>query len=298
MTLAEACLPCLMHQGMRAVRLAAPGDKALQLEAAQAWTEHLCRARMDQPPPRLAGELYGLVARLTGNADPFREHKEQANRRALALLPRLRALLDKASDPLALALAVAITGNYIDAGVSAEFDWEGELEGHANGTVPGVDHAELAPFRQALRPGARVVVLGDNAGEVVLDTLLVRALLDTGARVVYAVRGRPVLNDATLEDARAAGMDRLCEVADTGSDCPGAVPERCDPAFLDRMRAADVVLSKGQGNYESLQGRWPGVYYAFKAKCPVVSGRLGVKEGASLFVREEPETDPARSKGS
>jgi len=238
---------------------------------------------LEQPPVILARQLLDLIAELTGNRDPFAADKVRANQRVMELLPGLAEVVDQAADPLLAALEASIVGNYIDAGVRERFDWEAELGGAGQSLEPAVVDA----FRARLGRGVRVLILGDNAGEIGMDRLLVQQLARLGCRVTYAVRSGPVLNDATLEDARAVGMDRLCEVVTSGCDLPGTLPEHCAPQFLERMRKAEVVISKGQGNYESLEGCWPDVYFAFKAKCERVAGILGVGKGASLFIRQD-----------
>jgi len=284
------CIPCFMQQSLRAARMCTD-DEGLQRRVLQAWAARLgavTDADMAAPPPALARELYALSSELTGCADPFIEDKRQANARVAELLPDLRRAVEHHAEPLRAALAVSIVGNFIDSGVAHRFDWEGALEAlepDADGTPDPALHGEVFDaFVQAAAPGARVLLLGDNAGEVGLDTLLVRQLVLRGCEVIFAVRGAPVLNDATLEDARFFGLHELCRLVESGVDTPGTVLERCTPAFLEEMRRADVILSKGQGNFESLHGSWPNVFYAFKAKCEVVSRLLDTPQGASVFM--------------
>jgi hypothetical protein len=165
--------------------------------------------------------------------------------------------------------------------VAEEYDWEHALL-HENHILDEGVYNEFS--RLALSCG-ELLVLGDNAGEVGLDVILAETLEAMGVRATYAVRGRPILNDATLEDARFVGLDRACEVISSGSDIPGTVFDRCDPDFSDRLRNAPLVLSKGQGNFESLVDRLPGVFFALKIKCPVVSARTGLPEGRSALLR-------------
>lgn len=142
-------------------------------------------------------------------------------------------------------------------------------------------------FRGRIAPGAKVLILGDNAGEIGLDTLLVKKLASLGAEVAYAVRETPVLNDATMEDAEIVGLTRLCRVLSSGSDAPGAVLGRLNPQTRRLMDEADVLLSKGQGNFESLEGRMGNVFFALKAKCRAVALALDVPQGSSVFVHYE-----------
>ncbi len=286
------CLPCFMRQALNMAKLVAPDDQGLQRQLVRVFARHLGEADLDRSPPDLAGDLYPLAREVTGCADPYLDIKLRSNERVLELLPELKKAADRTNDPLRAALALAVAGNLIDYGTGHSYDWEKALTEavHEDSTWDVTetsaktfsidDYARFAAEAQ----NARVLVIGDNAGEIVLDTLLVRQLQARGCQVTYAVRGKPILNDALLEDAEAVGMTSLCRVMDSGSDAPGAVLRRCAPAFVQEMKESDVVLSKGQGNYEALENNRLGVYYAFKAKCAVVARQLGVEEEAGIFL--------------
>lgn len=290
MNTATACLPCFGRMARREAQLAMPGDEAGQRRIVAAWEQRVTTLDLDVPPPviarHLADTVAGVVIESGGKpVDVYAGDKRQANEAALRQLSGLRSRLGAEAvrcggDPLAMALELAVIGNYIDRGVELDVDWEAELTEVGRTIDPDV----LERFRFAARPGARVLVLGDNAGEIALDTLLVDRLLASGCEVTYAVRSRPVLNDATLADADVVGMTALCPVVESGVDTPGTVLDRCTPAFLRRLGEADVVLSKGQGNFEALQGAMPGVFCAFKVKCERVADDTGLPLGSSAFL--------------
>ncbi|TVM18856.1 hypothetical protein DPQ33_05195 [Oceanidesulfovibrio indonesiensis] len=278
------CFACFMEGAARVARRVAPHDDALGERLVRRMAELLARADLDRPPPDLAAEFYPELTDPLGIVDLFADHKDEANARVLELLPGLEQTVRQASDPLRAALGLSLVGNYIDAGVSMEFDWEHALEAEKHAAWG----EEAYPvFRERIRPGAQVLIMGDNAGEIGLDTLLVKVLSEMGAEVTYAVRDKPVLNDATLADAELVGMTRLCRVVSSGSDAPGAVLGRLNAETLRLMGRADVLLSKGQGNFESLEGRLNNVFFALKAKCRVVAAALNVEQGASVFVHHE-----------
>lgn len=285
MNTALDCMPCFMKMALNDARLACPGDEAMHRAIVAAWGRRLADLDLTEPPPAIARHLADLIAAMTGCGDLYFEDKRASNARVQELLPGLKGVVERrraeGGDPLALALELAVVGNYIDRGVRVDADWEAELANVTATFPPEV----VADFTARAVDGADVLVLGDNAGEIVLDTLVVEELLRRGCRVTYAVRSRPVINDATMADAEDVGMTRLCTVVESGVDTPGTVIERCAPAFLDRMRAADLILSKGQGNFEALQGRWPGIFCAFKAKCARVAAESGQPKGASVLLR-------------
>ena len=130
-------------------------------------------------------------------------------------------------------------------------------------------------FAQAVRSCRRILYLCDNAGEIVFDRVLLETLRDLGKDVTAVVKGSPVINDATLDDARAAGLQECSTVIDNGSDGIGTLLEACSELFLDAYRTADLIISKGQANFETLvQNGDERIFFLFKVKCPVVASFL------------------------
>ena len=286
------CVPCFMRMALGDARLACPGDEAMHYAIVTAWGRRLGELDLTQPPPAIARHLVDLVTDMTGCGDLYIDDKRESNERVLQLLPGLRRKVDASraegeTDALALALELAVIGNYIDRGVDLEVDWEAELDEVSSAFSANT----LSEFMARARPGAKILILGDNCGEIVLDMLLVEELKRRGCQVTYAVRSRPVINDATMADAQAVGMTGLCEVVESGVDTPGTVLDRCTPAFIHRMRGADMILSKGQGNFEALQGSWPGVFCAFKAKCARVAAEADCPVGTSVLMVTRGGTD-------
>ncbi len=278
------CLSCLMQQSLAVGRAAAAQDSALQRKVLQAWAEHVAAlkdADFQRTAPDVAADLYALVPKLTGCDDPYKEHKKRANARMLDLLPMMREQVEQSPEPLRAALGYAIVGNYLDAGAPHKGDLDSEIRIDPRSHIADDNYRE---FLQRLGSGTDVLMIGDNCGEIVADTLVVRELQKLGCDVTYAVRGGCVLNDATVFDAEHVGMADLCTICDSGSMAPGAVPRLCTDEFRARFHQASLVVSKGQGNFESLEGLRSGVWFAFKAKCDLITRYLDVPMGASLFV--------------
>ncbi len=274
------CIPCFERQIEKLAAMVAGDDRKLQERIQQQCQEIIRQTDTNHPPPELAARIYAQAAKITGQNDFFAQHKHTANTQVLDLLPSLEERIQASPDPLLTALRFSLIANYIDVGVDGEFDWEAALtQEKAQEEVGG--YAKLYQLLQTDRP--QVMILGDNAGEIGMDTLLVKQLQSLGAEVTYVVRGAPILNDATIEDAQLVGMDRLCRVISSGVDGPGTIISRCDPDFLDKLYAAPIVISKGQGNFESLHGRLPGIFFALKVKCPVVARLTGFPVRTSVF---------------
>lgn len=235
-------------------------------------------------PPYLVQKVHRIIHRWSGEGDPYRDAKRAFNQIALEMLSELERQVLEAEDPFAMAARIAIAGNIIDLGIVPDLDRE-TLEA----TIERAMHEPLAvddldALREAVEGAERILYLGDNAGEIVLDRLLLGQLpLD---KVTFAVRGAPILNDATMEDAEAAGLTSLVRVIDNGSDVPGTIPEMCSKEFREIFSRADLVIAKGQGNYETLSDDpHPGLFFLLKVKCPLVAANLGAPLGGLVVKR-------------
>jgi uncharacterized protein with ATP-grasp and redox domains len=273
------CLPCLLRQAVHVARMCTRDDGERERIVRRALG-HLAGVDMDLTPPEATTGIYDIVRDVTGVSDPYAGVKRSTNAAALGMLEGLRGRVEASDDPFAAAVRIALAGNIIDFGASqhgppdvAE-DVETCLVAAVHGT--GMDAA-----REAVRGARSILYVCDNAGEIVFDRVLVERI--GPSRVVVAVRGAPCINDATMQDAREAGLADLVRVVDTGSDVPGAPPARCGPAFREALAAADLVISKGQGNYETLAGVDRPVLFVLRAKCEVVARRLGVEQGAMVL---------------
>ncbi len=263
------CWPCFMRQALSGARRAGASD-AQQHTVLLETLEQLKTLAQDATPPEMGNHIHRRVREITGDRDPYLEAKQEATAAALAMQPRLEAVMQEAADPLETAARLAIAGNIIDYGAAESFDLDATLE-RVLGAPFGIDG--MAVLRRALERVDRVLYLADNAGETVFDRVLIEAL---GRPVTYAVKASPVLNDATLEEARAAGIHQVAEIVDTGCDAMGAPLELCSQAFRERFEAADLIIAKGQASYETLSDVDAPVLFLLQAKCEVIADDLGV----------------------
>ena len=274
------CLPCFVRQALDAVRMATDNPSVHQ-QVVHGVLWRLSQMSLQQSPVVMAQTIHRLVRELVGEADPYCLVKQQSNELALELYPSLATMVSRADDPLEMAIRLATAGNVIDLGVRSSID-KHHVEEAILHAVETPLNGEVAELSEALSHARSVLYLTDNAGEIVFDRLLIEQI--SPDRVTVAVRGKPVLNDATLPDARAAGLTDLVEVIDNGSDAPGTLLDDCNDAFRRRFDDADVVIAKGQGNYESLSEAERDVFFIFKAKCPVIAESLDCDVG-TLVVR-------------
>ncbi|HRU06286.1 MAG TPA: ARMT1-like domain-containing protein [Candidatus Brocadiia bacterium] len=276
------CVPCLIRQMVDTARLCTSDDAVIEDALRQCLAE-MARMDLGQSPPALGWRLYRLILDRCGATDPLRDMKAQSNRFALSLYPELKASVNRAPDPFAQAARLAIAGNIIDFGAHSSFSEARVRQSIAHALEAPLDPVELDALRHAAASARRILYLADNAGEIVLDKLLIERL--GPEKVTVVVRGGPIINDATLEDARAAGLTGMVEVMDNGAPAAGTILDLCSPGLRQRFAAADLVIAKGQGNYETLSHALRPVYFLLKAKCPVVARSLRVKPGDIVLRR-------------
>jgi uncharacterized protein with ATP-grasp and redox domains len=266
------CIPCFFKQAVFAARAATNDERKIKL-VLDKIAEFVPDIPLDNPPPETARLVYGAVCDITGVSDPFKAHKDRSIQNALQLYGRLKSAVEDSEDPLKTSLSIAIAGNVIDLAASQHFDMEGEMKDILSRT-PAINHYES--FKQSVEAARAVLFLGDNAGETVFDRILIETMQKP---TIYAVRHIPIINDATIEDAEESGIGKVARIISSGCDAPGTILERCSSEFLDIYRTADVIISKGQGNLESLSEEKTAIFFLLKVKCPVAARHLGAPKG-------------------
>jgi uncharacterized protein with ATP-grasp and redox domains len=188
----------------------------------------------------------------------------------------------EAADRLEGSARIAIAGNVIDFGIYESIDLDRAIDESFSLPLTAV---EFHAFSRAVQNARRILYLCDNAGEIVFDRILLEILRDMGKEVTAVVKGSAVINDATLEDARAAGLFECASVIDNGNDGIGTLLEACSPRFMSEYGAADLIISKGQANYETLvQEQDERIFFLFKVKCPVVASFIKRANGDIVLV--------------
>jgi len=287
------CLPCFLRQALGAAQRATD-DERTQREVLDRVASAIPSFPLDVTPIELGRTVHRIVREVTGVDDPYRETKRADNERVAALLPRLRETVEQSADPLRAALTLAAAGNLIDFGARSEVDFDRAIERGLEDGAGMVDYPQLSARLASIDD---VLYLGDNAGEIVLDRLVVERLADLGKRVTFVVRGRPIINDVTAEDAAFVGMNDVADVVSSGSDGPGTALRSCRPAFVDAFRRAALILSKGQGNFEGLSDENAPLFFLLTVKCPVVARELEAEIGTTVLRAHEGPTKHGGSKG-
>lgn len=270
------CYPCFFIQALKTARLVISDEKVI-LQILKDVSVYLSQASFDVTPSEIGLGVYRILSRRTGVEDPYKEVKVKCIQQALSLYPELKKLIETSEDRLMTAVRLSIAGNVIDFGTDSSFDLKLELETILSQDF-AVDHYE--EFRRALEKAQDIVYIADNAGETVFDRLLIEEIKKP---VIYVVREKPIINDATREDALLSGLDKVSEIMSSGCDAPGNILKFCSNGFLKIYGSADLVISKGQGNYEALSNEEKPIFFLLKAKCQVVARDLGVKEGSIIL---------------
>ena len=274
------CIPCFLRQTLDAVR-ALGLDLPLQEGVLRKVLAACSALDLGQSPPVMGQRIHRVIREAAGSADPYAEMKERFNHLALGLYAECRGLVERADDPLEMALRLAIAGNVIDAAPKSGLNEEDVRRSMLQALTDPLD-GDVKEFSRAVAGSRDLLYLADNAGEIVFDRLLIERI---GAdKVTVAVKGSPVINDALLADAAVAGLTSIVEVIDNGSDAPGTILEDCCEPFRKRFARADLVLAKGQANYETLSETDRDVFFLLKAKCPLIARDVGCSLG-SMVVR-------------
>jgi hypothetical protein len=271
------CVPCFQQQALRAARATgAPED--VQKLILRKVVSAVAAADWNSTPIDLGMPIHRIVRRALGIDDPFATQKQEATEAALAYVPQLRKRIRQADDPLRMAVRIAIAGNIIDLGALESFDLDETLE-HVASADFAIDH--YAQFEDALSQAESVLLFADNAGEIVFDRLLLETIaLRSSPEVTLVVKSGPFINDATIEDALASGLDeipnlQMREVSNGDDDsAPAYTSDQIDQWIVSH----DVTIAKGQANYEALSER-SDVYFLLMAKCPCVADAIGVSVG-------------------
>jgi uncharacterized protein with ATP-grasp and redox domains len=289
------CVPCLQRQALQAVRFVSD-DPDLQEKVLREVMTLLEGRPWIGPPTDTASLIHRKVRELTGVADPYLEKKQEATQHALRLYPRLKQRVTEATDPLSLGVKLAIIGNVIDLGALSSYDIEKTMKERIDQPI-AINHSEHLDSLLLRTNGSTsstgplsIVWFADNAGETVFDRVLLETIIDLQERagrkverITYVVKGGPVVNDATLDDAKEAGLEEVpglsFKVVSNGEEDKG--PPRNGEEVRSWLAEHDLAIAKGQANYEAMN-ELPGIHFLFLAKCPLVATDLGVQIGGMV----------------
>ncbi len=281
------CIPCFFRQALEGARIVRASPKQ-QKQIIDGLARKIPEISLRSSPPEIARLGYALLKRMSPRADPYKDIKRSSNRIALRMLGRLKNRVNHSQDTLLASLELAIAGNIIDFGVKNNLNVKEELNRILAAEGKAIHKKSIfhySGFKRALKKAKNILYLADNAGEVVFDRILIEEIKKEypDKVVFYAVKAKPIINDALLEDAKVCGMDKSARVISNGTDAPGTILALCSKEFKQVYKNADMVISKGQGNFESLSSEKRPLFFLFMVKCPVVAKETGCKMGSIVL---------------
>ena len=278
------CIPCFVRQSLDSIRFVT-ADENIQESVIRRVLAMVSEMDLRESPPAMAQRIHRMIRDLADDPDPYREVKRKFTAFALDLYPELKGLVARSRDPFETSLRLALAGNVIDFGVRLDIRTDDVHQTIEDALEAPLDTTMLTKLRDAINTADDVLYLLDNAGEIVFDRLFIEQL--PCGKVTCVVKGGPVINDATVEDAKAAGFDGLVPIINNGFDAPGTILRKSSEAFQRRFARADLVIAKGQGNYETLNEESKRIFFLLKAKCPVIARDAGCETGSFLVLEKQ-----------
>ena len=282
------CLPCLLNQGIRVARLYLENEEEQRILLKSIIAEI---AVMDHnaSAPYIAHKVHRALKEALQNSDPYQKEKLYYNREMLKLEDDFSQLVETAIDPLDVALKLAAAGNIIDFGPGYDLSRDNVLKTIKESMEKDYSQEVFVSLASALKDADKLLYLGDNAGEIVFDKIFIRTIKECypHLQIDFATRGEPIMNDVTEEDAYMVGIDTYANIINNGTDIPGTILEHCSDSFVNVFNEADVIISKGQGNFESLYGNgYNNLYYIFLCKCDLFMDRFGARRNDLVLMKE------------
>ena len=254
MLLKPDCIPCILKMTISSLRKLSLDEDSLRELYSEILESPALRGQLwEITSPDVIEDIWRKIVKKMDNPDPFSLEKSNQNKKVMALYPVLKKIVNDDPDPLYAATKLAILGNSLDFMVAdSTLTVENSIKDRINAPL---SNSRFSEFKQQLQESKSLIYFGDNAGEIVFDKLFIETLKKLyQLEIVFVVRSVPTLNDATLTEAKSIGMDNIVKVVENGIDgpLPGTVLSRCSKAVNDLVRQSDLIISKGGGNFDTL----------------------------------------------
>ncbi len=286
MRMHDKCLPCVVNQAIKVANMTGVNRKEELLR--EVFT-YLSKMNFEATTPEIIGEIFGMVKRQIGNPDPYKETRNYYNTMFMKLLPEFENKIDKAENSFQLAIRYAIVGNIIDFNPIHNTLLEDIFEYFEKMELLELAIDDSQILMEDISNAKTLLYLGDNCGEICMDKILLKKIkeINPNVRLQFGVRGEPVINDSIADDAYVVGIDEFAEVIDNGDGSLGTILHRTSPEFRAAYEKADVIISKGQANYECLSEENKNIYFLLMTKCDVIANDLGVEEKKMICMRNK-----------
>lgn len=277
------CIPCFLKQSLEAARMVTDDEKK-QEHVLKDVMSHLKTINFENSPPEISREVHEIIRSILKNDDPYKNVKKNSNEEVKKKYNYLKDIVEKSDDPLLMAVKLAIVGNVIDFGTINRFNLEEMIDRAVNRDF---DMSSYDSFKKSLEESETILFLADNTGEIFFDKILLEHLVSMNKKITYVVKSNPIINDATIEDASYAGINMMVDImnSDDGQNIssPGLILRYASDEFLKKFNESDMVISKGQGNFEGLSDCDRKVFFLLVAKCPLVAGELNCEVGKLIL---------------
>jgi uncharacterized protein with ATP-grasp and redox domains len=278
MSIEPGCIPCIVKQAYNFSMLAGISDAEIQKQILFETMEQLLVHKDIRTAPHFSIILQSIICKHAEVNKIYKEIKSRNIRKAEKYINYLSHMIEASDDKLEMAVRASITGNTIDIAANPDFNIEKEINVITSNNI----NLDFFPkFKDDLQKAKKILFIADNYEEALFDKLLIKELLPK--EIIFAVRSNDILNDITLEDAKNLEINKLCRVIESGNVIAGIDLEVCSGDFFDSYNSADMVIAKGQGNYETLFNTKRDVYFLFKVKCDVIAEICGYPVGTSVL---------------
>lgn len=275
MKVSRECISCLARQAVE-IAEEATSNVAIQEEIIKISLKELGELDFNETAPEIAFRMHQHAKNITGNNDPYARLKTQYNEIAEGIYDRINEekWLEKAEDPFDMACRLAIAGNIIDFSVGLKLEHSDILKSVEDSVKHDIFGTGSTALKEAVEKSTKIMYIADNSGEIIFDKFLLQHLPLN--KVTYVVKGGPIVNDATMEDAISTGVVDLVKVIDNGHCAQGTLLKDCSSTFISEFNEADLIISKGQANFETLSDiRDKKIFYLLRAKCSSVAAAIG-----------------------
>lgn len=284
MNITNECVKCIIGQIEKATKLLNLNEN-LSKEIMEEVNKRALNFSFNDTPPFVAKEVYELLAEKTSLKDPLETLKQESIKKATSYIPLVEKKIEKSDDKLFTAIKTAVAGNVIDFATTKEFSLDEEINTIFETNFAINDYKE---FKEELEKTDKLIILADNAGENVFDKVLIKTIkqLYPKLEIIYATRGKAIINDITTKEAIEVGIDKYCKVVSSGVDTPGLEKKQASKEFLQCFEEASLILSKGMGNFECLENYKDNrIFFLFKVKCDVVANQVSQNLGEIVLKR-------------
>jgi damage-control phosphatase, subfamily I len=266
------CIPCFIRQALEAINMFTD-DQDLKEKIMREVIKAASTFDADSIGLMTNAKIQRILKKYAHSGDPYKKEKEKMNIICMDMADEVINMIEDSGSPFETALRIAIGGNIIDFGQGNNIKAGKIRDAIKQALGQELDNSTVNRLREEIERAEKILYIGDNTGEIVFDRIFIERFFPPG-RTIFAVRGGPVMNDATIEDAKMTGMTDTVRVISTGIDMAGALLPYCSEEFMKEYGEADIIISKGMGNYEALSNEDKNIFYLMKVKCPVVEGSL------------------------